>query len=113
MGAPSFVLAGAGNEAALSSACHGAGRVLARGRATHVPERVYRAAVERLRVVTPIDPTAPEVRARRDVLEAYHHRLKEEAPYAYKPITPIVQTLEEAGVARVVARLGPIVTVKG
>jgi tRNA-splicing ligase RtcB (3'-phosphate/5'-hydroxy nucleic acid ligase) len=38
---------------------------------------------------------------------------KEEAPFAYKPITPVVQTVEEAGVARRVARLFPLVTVKG
>ena len=45
--------------------------------------------------------------------KARDQRLKEEAPFAYKPITPVVQTVEEAGVARRVARLFPIVTVKG
>jgi tRNA-splicing ligase RtcB len=64
-------------------------------------------------VVTPIDPLAPEVRTRRDVLEKYHRRMKEEAPYAYKPITPIIETVEEAGVAQTVARMWPLMTVKG
>ena len=113
MGASSFVLAGEGNTSALESACHGAGRSLTRGEATHVDHEIYERAVERLRVVTPIDPASPEVRARRDILQKHHQRLKEEAPFAYKPITPVVQTVEDAGVARRVARLFPVVTVKG
>jgi tRNA-splicing ligase RtcB len=113
MGASSYVLAGEGNEAALCSACHGAGRTLTRGRSGHVDDRQYAKAMEALRVVTPIDPRSPEVRTRRDILAKYHQRMKEEAPFAYKPITPVVQTVEEAGVARRVARLWPMMTVKG
>jgi tRNA-splicing ligase RtcB len=113
MGAHSFVLAGAGNLEALSSACHGAGRVLSRGDSRRVDEETYNRTLERLRVVTPIDPNAYEVRSRRDVLAKYHERLKEEAPYAYKPITPVVETVEEARIARRVARLWPLLTVKG
>ena len=113
MGASSYVLAGEGNQAALESACHGAGRSLTRGGAAHVEDAVYTRAVERLRVVTPVDPASPEVRSRRDILGKYHQRMKEEAPFAYKPITPVVQSVEDAGVARRVARLFPIVTVKG
>jgi tRNA-splicing ligase RtcB (3'-phosphate/5'-hydroxy nucleic acid ligase) len=113
MGAHSFVLAGAGNEEALASACHGAGRVLSRGETRHVGESAYVQATEQLRVVTPIDPNAYDVRSRRDVLAKYHDRLREEAPYAYKPITPVVETVEEAGIARRVARLWPLLTVKG
>jgi tRNA-splicing ligase RtcB len=113
MGASSYVLAGEGNEVALESACHGAGRSLTRGGAAHVADDVYARAMERLRVVTPIDPASPEVRSRRDILAKHHQRLKEEAPFAYKPITPVVQTVEDAGVARRVARLFPIMTVKG
>lgn len=113
MGAASYLLAGEGNEAALCSACHGAGRSLSRGKSRHVDERTYASTFERLRVVTPIDPTAPDVRLRRDVLAEYHARLKEEAPYAYKDITPIVQTVEDADVARGVARMWPLLTIKG
>ena len=113
MGASSFLLAGQGDEAALCSACHGAGRALTRGRATHVDDATYEREVAPLRVVTPIDPEAPEVRGRRDVLDKHRRRLMEEAPYAYKPITPVVRTVEEAGVARAVARLEPLLTVKG
>ena len=53
------------------------------------------------------------MRTRRDILAKYHQRMKEEAPFAYKPITPVVQSVEDAGVARRVARLFPLVTVKG
>lgn len=113
MGASSYLLAGTGNQSALCSACHGAGRSLSRGKSRHVDEATYRDTFSRLRVVTPIDPTAPEVRLRRDVLAQYHDRLKEEAPYAYKDITPVVQTVEDASVARRVARMWPLLTIKG
>ncbi len=113
MGAASYLLAGAGNEAALCSACHGAGRSLSRGKSRHVDERKYNETFERLRVVTPIDPTAPEIRLRRDILAEYHDRLKEEAPYAYKDITPVVQTVEDAQIAKRVARMWPLLTIKG
>ncbi len=79
----------------------------------HVDERTYASTFERLRVVAPIDPTAPDVRLRRDVLSEYHDRLKEEAPYAYKDITPVVQTVEDAAIARRVARMWPLLTIKG
>jgi tRNA-splicing ligase RtcB (3'-phosphate/5'-hydroxy nucleic acid ligase) len=113
MGAASYLLAGQGNTAALCSACHGAGRSLSRGKSRHVDERTYADTFSKLRVVTPIDPTAPDVRLRRDVLSEYHDRLKEEAPYAYKDITPVVQTVEDAGVAKRVARMWPLLTIKG
>ncbi len=113
MGASSYLLAGRGNEAALCSACHGAGRAISRGKSRNVDEEIYRETFARLRVVTPIDPKSPEVRLRRDVLAQYHDRLKEEAPYAYKDITPVVQTVEEADVAGRVARLEPLLTIKG
>jgi tRNA-splicing ligase RtcB len=113
MGASSYLLAGEGNGDALCSACHGAGRSLSRGKSRHVDERTYEETFDRLRVVTPIDPTSPEVRLRRDVLAEYHDRLKEEAPYAYKDITPVVQTVEDARVARRVARMWPLLTIKG
>lgn len=113
MGAASYLLAGLGNDAALCSACHGAGRSLSRGKSRYVDEKTYASTFERLRVVAPIDPTAPDVRLRRDVLAEYHDRLKEEAPYAYKDITPVVKTVEEASVARRVARTWPLLTIKG
>ena len=113
MGDASYVLAGSGREDLLASACHGAGRSLTRGRSSHVDDAMYRRTMEKLHVVTPLDPEAPNVRFRRDILAKYHQRMKEEAPYAYKPITPVVRSVEDAGIARRVARLWPMVTVKG
>ena len=71
--------------------------------------------------MTPLDSDAPSVR-RRDILAKYHQRMKEEGPYAYKPITPVVRSVEDAGIARRVAawrdcgrssRSKDLVTVKG
>ncbi len=39
--------------------------------------------------------------------------LRQEAPYAYKGIGPIINTLTDANIARPVAELVPIMTVKG
>jgi tRNA-splicing ligase RtcB (3'-phosphate/5'-hydroxy nucleic acid ligase) len=113
MGAASYLLAGSGSDASLRSACHGAGRSLSRGKSRNVDEATYTDTFSRLRIVTPIDPRAADIRLRRDILAQYHERLKEEAPYAYKDVTPVVQTVEDAGVARRVARLWPLLTIKG
>lgn len=113
MGASSYVLAGAGAEGSLSSACHGAGRALSRGDSRHFDEKEAARVLGKLRVVTPVDPKSAEVRLRRDVMAEYEGRLKEEAPYAYKDITPVIDTVESAGVASRVARLWPLLTIKG
>ena len=76
-------------------------------------EETYARTVAPLRVVTPIDPNAHSVRGRQDILEQYHGRLKEEAPAAYKDITSVIETVEQAGIARPVARLWPLLTIKG
>lgn len=113
MGAASYLLAGEGNGAALESACHGAGRAISRGRAAHAPIRSFGDALGKLRVVGPIDPRSPMLARRCDVLAKYEKRLMEEAPYAYKDVEPVVDSVEDANVARKVARLWPLVTVKG
>ncbi|MBX9693263.1 MAG: RtcB family protein [Cyanobacteria bacterium] len=114
MGSASYLLAGAGNDSLLSSACHGAGRSVTRLKARQSKnEERYRLTGESLRVITPIDPDSPEIKGRPDILAQYHSRLMEEAPYAYKPITPIIESVEAAGIARSIARLRPILTIKG
>ena len=113
MGAASWVLAGDGATSALCSACHGAGRSVARGAARHVDPAAWDDARARLRVITPVDVDDPIVRRRRDVVARHDDRLKEEGPWAYKDVTPVVDTVARAGVARRVARLWPLVTVKG
>jgi tRNA-splicing ligase RtcB len=39
--------------------------------------------------------------------------LSEEAPYAYKDVSEVVETCEGAGISKVVARLRPVGVVKG
>ncbi len=67
-------------------------------------------ATAKLRIVGPVDPRQLH---RRDILAKYEQRLMEEAPYAYNPIEPVVDSVEDARIARKVARLFPLLTVKG
>lgn len=113
MGAPSYLLAGEGNDDALASACHGAGRSLSRGKASHADRDQFVRETEKLRIVTPIDPKSPQLRMRRDILDKYEKRIMEEAPSVYKPIEPVIDSVHEGGIARRVARLFPLCTVKG
>ncbi|GAG32987.1 unnamed protein product, partial [marine sediment metagenome] len=41
------------------------------------------------------------------------HRIKEEAPQAYKDIEVVIDTVVEAGLARRVARMVPLAVLKG
>lgn len=51
--------------------------------------------------------------ARHDIVTAWRRDLKQEAPWAYKDVGPIVETLRQADVAHPVAGLLPVLTVKG
>ncbi|MBK06674.1 MAG: RNA-splicing ligase RtcB [Deltaproteobacteria bacterium] len=113
MGTSSYILSGLGQDEALCSACHGAGRSIPRGKTRRVDEKVYEDATRALNIVTPIDPDAPQIRHRRDILQKYHERIKEEAPYAYKDISPVIRTIEEAQIARKIAKTRPCMTIKG
>ena len=113
MGSASYLLTGLGNEDALESACHGAGRALSRGAAAHYSDDEFDKQTEKLRIVNPIDVNSPQMQMRKDIAEKLRARRKEEAPYAYKPITPVINSVAEAGIARLVAKLMPLCTVKG
>jgi len=113
MGSASYLLTGLGNDSALSSACHGAGRIMPRGEASHVSDKIFDEGTSKLRIVTSVDPKSPMMQMRKDILAKYKERIKEEAPYAYKPITPVIESVVEAGIARTVAKLMPLCTVKG
>jgi tRNA-splicing ligase RtcB len=113
MGASSFILAGRGNAQSLWSASHGAGRALSRGDALHGHDAEFRAFMERFRVVTPVDLRRPDIAMRRDIVDQKLEDIKKEAPYAYKGIGAIVDTLTEAQIAVPVAELTPLMTVKG
>jgi tRNA-splicing ligase RtcB len=101
MGTASYVLAGTvrGMRAAFGSACHGAGRSMSR----HEALRHWsgRAVVD-------------ELAGRGILIRSPSQRgVAEEAPGAYKDVTEVVDAADRAGLARKVARLEPIVCVKG
>ena len=109
MGASSFILAGQGNAESLCSASHGAGRQLSRGQAVHHDDSQFKEFLENFRVVTPVDFR----RLRADVLREKLADLKQEAPFAYKGIGAVIETLAQAGIGRPVVELRPLLTVKG
>lgn len=113
VGSASYLLTGLGNVDCLESACHGAGRIMSRGQASHVSDKIYDQQTQQLRIVTAVDPNSPQMQMRRDIMAKYKERVKEEAPYAYKPITPVIESIKEAGIANPVAKLMPLCTVKG
>jgi tRNA-splicing ligase RtcB len=103
MGTESWLLKGLGAEESLASAPHGAGRALSRN--------AGRAAARGLpmRVVTRVDLD----RVRADISRELRRSLAEEAPGVYKAIGPVVDTVVGAGIATRVARLAPLLTIKG
>lgn len=99
-GAPSWVMEGLGASALLCSVAHGAGRKMSRGEAVaKLKPRFTRASL-----------TKTETGGR--VLCEDSTLLYEEHPECYKDLEPIVDSLEQAGAARRVAALTPLVTVK-
>jgi len=101
MGTGSYILVGeaGGAEKAFSSACHGAGRALSR-----------HAALKRWSGRKIIDELAAEgILIRSPSMRG----VAEEAPGAYKNVGAVVAAAEHAGLARRVARLKPLVCVKG
>jgi len=81
------------------STCHGAGRVLSR----HKAKKDFRG--ERLR--NDLEQSGIHVRA------GSMSGLAEEAPMAYKDVDEVVETVNGAGIARKVARLRPVIVIKG
>ncbi|TNF91132.1 MAG: RtcB family protein [Gammaproteobacteria bacterium] len=101
MGTCSYILAGTSEseQRAFSSACHGAGRAMSRRRA----KRLWRGrqVIDELRQQG-IIIRSPSLRG-----------VAEEAPLAYKDVASVVDAADQAGLARKVARLRPLVCVKG
>ncbi|WP_193177887.1 RtcB family protein [Oricola nitratireducens] len=101
MGTGSHILAGtATSEAkAFSSACHGAGRRMSRHQA--LKNWKGRQVVDDL--------------AERGIIVRSHtsRGIAEEAPGAYKDVDAVVDAAEKAGLARKVARLVPLICIKG
>jgi tRNA-splicing ligase RtcB (3'-phosphate/5'-hydroxy nucleic acid ligase) len=101
MGTCSYVLVGTpqGEALSFSSACHGAGRAMSRHAATRRWQG--RAVVDEL-AERGIHVRSPSLRG-----------VAEEAPGAYKDVSEVVRATHEAGLARMVARVEPVVCVKG
>jgi tRNA-splicing ligase RtcB len=101
MGTASYVLAGTVGSMAqtFGSTCHGAGRMLSR---TAAKKRVQGAEVRRQ-----LNERGIRVRA------GSMAGLAEEAPFAYKQVEQVVEVVERAGIAHIVARLEPLAVIKG
>ena len=101
MGTASYVLAGTakGMKLAFGSACHGAGRAMSR----HQALRQWRGT----EIVHGLASRGVLIRSRS------MRGIAEEAPGAYKDVTAVVEAADQAGLARIVARLEPLICVKG
>jgi tRNA-splicing ligase RtcB len=101
MGTGSYILVGAAaaEEKAFASACHGAGRALSRHAA--LKKWSGRQIVDDLAALG-ILICSPSTRG-----------VAEEAPGAYKDVGAVVAATEQAGLARRVARLKPLICIKG
>jgi tRNA-splicing ligase RtcB len=101
MGTASYILAGTAESErhSFSSACHGAGRAMSRHQAT----RQWRGR-----------ELVDELAARGILIRSPSLRgIAEEAPGAYKDVSAVVEATHRAGLARKVARLEPMIVVKG
>ncbi len=99
-GAPSWIMRGRGNPTGLSSVAHGAGRKMQRSEARQKIRARYR------RKQLTKSANGGIVICRDPKL------LYEEHPDAYKPIEPIIDSLEQAQLADRVASIEPLLSVK-
>jgi len=109
MGTASFLLVGTGDsEESLSSVNHGAGRVMSRTAA--------RGKSKKGRVVSPgmiSDDQFNRSMKGIKLIAGDKHKIKEEAPDAYKDIDEVVRIVVECGWAKPVARMVPLAVLKG
>jgi tRNA-splicing ligase RtcB len=101
MGTGSYILTGSGKSEVLSysSACHGAGRAMSR----HQAYKTWRGR-----------QVIDELAARGILIRSPSGRgVAEEAPGAYKDVSAVVEAADAAGLAHKVARLEPLICIKG
>lgn len=101
MGTASYILAGtrASMQRAFGSACHGAGRAMSRHQALHNWSGRH---------------VVDELAGRGILIRSPSSRgVAEEAPGAYKDVSAVVESADHAGLARKVARLEPMICIKG
>lgn len=101
MGTESFILAGVGapSEHGFSSACHGAGRRMSR--------RQAKKTWSGRQIVDDLGARGITIRS------VTSRGVAEEAPGAYKDVAKVVEVAETAGLAKRVARVEPMVCIKG
>ena len=101
MGTASYVMAGAseGMEKAFGSTCHGAGR------------RMSRRAAQRAVNVHYLEKELADMNIH--VRAGSRRGVSEEAPVAYKDVEEVINVVHRAGLAYKVARLKPMVVIKG
>jgi tRNA-splicing ligase RtcB len=101
MGTASYILCGTqqGMKLAFGSACHGAGRSMSR----HQALKQWRGK----EIIQGLASQGVLIRSRS------MRGVAEEAPGAYKDVSAVVESADHAGLARTVARLEPIICVKG
>ncbi|UCH73911.1 MAG: RtcB family protein [Rhodospirillales bacterium] len=101
MGTASWILAGTATSErrAFSSACHGAGRRMSR----HQARKNWRG-----------DDVVRDLAHRGTLIRSPSMRgVAEEAPAAYKDVTAVIEATHEAGLARKIAELRPLICIKG
>ncbi len=101
MGTASYILAGTvqGMQRAFGSACHGAGRAMSRHQALHNWNGRH--------VVDDLEGHGILIRS------PSMRGVAEEAPGAYKDVSMVVDAADHAGLARKIARVVPIICIKG
>ena len=101
MGRYSYLLVGTASamEKTFGSTCHGAGRMMSRAQSKKQSQSIN------------ID----QEMARRGVVARYQGRgtMAEEMPHAYKDVADVVETMDQAGISKRVARFRPVGVIKG
>ena len=99
MGRASYLLVGQGNPVTFCSACHGAGRAKSR--------------IQSMKQFH--DQDLKQIMKDRgvDVMASSFRTVAEEMPEAYKNVDLVVAAVEEAGLAKIVAKLKPKMVIKG
>jgi len=101
MGTASYLLLGTQTamEETFGSTCHGAGRVMSRTQAIRIGKgRNVRDELRKQGIT---------------VMAPGWQSIAEEAPYAYKEVDDVVETVQQAGLSTKVARLTPLGVIKG
>lgn len=99
MGRASYLMVGMGNPLTWCSSCHGAGRA--------------RSRVQSMKSWAGRDPIQHMHKEGVTVMANSRRTIAEEMPDAYKNVDQVVEAVQEANLARMVARLKPSLVIKG